>query len=118
MPGVTLNHERPGEVNSYWMVTAVLDASHGLEKLDLMAALDERGVDSRPFFHPLSSLPAYAHLGVADECRERNKNAYAISARGVNLPSAYSLTAEDVRFVCRQFKEILSRHRASRIPPA
>ena len=25
-----------------------------------MTALDQEGIDSRPMFHPLSSLPAYA----------------------------------------------------------
>ena len=30
--GVTLNHEAPGTMNTYWMVTAVLDEKYGLKK--------------------------------------------------------------------------------------
>jgi len=107
-PGVTLNAETAHEKNSYWMVTVVVDAALGLDKRQLMAELDLRGIDSRPFFHPLSSLPAYAHLGVAESCRERNRNAYAISARAVNLPSGYNLERDDVRFVCEQLRAILA----------
>jgi len=107
LAGVTLNSEAPGVKNTYWMVTVVLDESLGMDKAALMELLRERGIDCRPFFHPLSSLPAYAHLGVADACRERNANAYRISARGVNLPSSLTLTRDDVALVCRRLRELL-----------
>ena len=59
MDGVTLNYEAPGTRNTYWMVTVILDPSFGIEKERLMALLNEHNIDSRPFFYPLSSLPAY-----------------------------------------------------------
>ncbi len=74
-----------------------------------MKALWDRGVDTRPFFRPLSSLPAYAHLGVGEECRKRNPNAYAIAPRGLNLPSGLLLTREEVAFVGSQLREVLRR---------
>ena len=58
--GVTLNAEAEGTRNVYWMVTVILDATLGIEKEPLMANLKEQGIASRPFFYPLSSLPAYA----------------------------------------------------------
>lgn len=96
----TLNAEPPGTRNSYWMVTAVVAPEVPVRKTELIARLEAEGIDTRPFFHPLSSLPAYAHLPGAAEARARNTTAYSISDRGINLPSALSLTREDVATVC------------------
>jgi perosamine synthetase len=107
--GITLNYEAPGTKNTYWMVTAVLDPSWGIEKERLIALLGERNIDSRPFFYPLSSLPAYEHLEQAKQARQRNQVSYRISPYGVNLPSALILTKEKVRYVCDALRDILRR---------
>lgn len=93
LPGVSLNFEAPGSESTFWMVTLVVDPTCGLTKEQMRQNLDERGIDSRPFFHPLSSLPAYADLGGA---RRDNAVAYRISPHGVNLPSSLTLTQNDV----------------------
>jgi perosamine synthetase len=100
LSGVTLNAEPPAVTNSYWMVTAVLDPELGLPKEQLMAGLSDRQIDSRPFFHPLSSLPAYRHLPQAQEAVRRNRVSYRVGPWGVNLPSALCLTEEQVATVC------------------
>ncbi|HMP61139.1 MAG TPA: DegT/DnrJ/EryC1/StrS family aminotransferase [Gemmatales bacterium] len=101
VPGLVLNAEPPDVKNAYWMVTALFDARFGFGKERLMTALAEQQIDSRPFFHPLSSLPAYADCPGVLSARERNRVAYDIGARGVNLPSALSLTREQVAYVGR-----------------
>ncbi len=100
VPALTLNAEPPGTKNSYWMVTVVVDAARGVTTKDLMARLDAADIDSRPFFHPLSALPAYAGRPEADAARARNKTAHAVSGRAVNLPSALNLTRAQVARVC------------------
>jgi perosamine synthetase len=112
VPGLELNPTVPGMHNTYWMVTVVVDRSYGLETRELMARLDEADVDSRPFFPPLSSLPAFAGYATARDARERNVVAYDLSARSVNLPSALMLTEEDVDRVCETLLSILGRSRA------
>jgi len=107
VPEVTLNEEAPGTRNAYWMVTAILDPRLGLEKERLIALFNEQGITSRPFFYPLSSLPAYAGLRQADEARARNRVSYRLSASGVNLPSALSLTERQVCRVCDVLKQRL-----------
>jgi hypothetical protein len=42
------------------MVTAIIDASYGIDKMALMTAFDERDIDARPFFSPLFDQPAFA----------------------------------------------------------
>ena len=107
LPGITLNAEPPGTVNSFWMVTAIVDPARGVTKEQLMAGLDQRGIDSRPFFHPLSSLPAFRGEPEALRARERNRVAYRIAPQGINLPTADCLTADDVARVCTAFRECL-----------
>lgn len=57
--GITLNSEAANVINTYWMVTAVVEPEAELRKADIMARLSENGIDSRPMFDPLSSIPAY-----------------------------------------------------------
>jgi perosamine synthetase len=108
LDGVRLNAEPAGTRNAYWMVTVVLSATRNLRKRELMDRLAERGIDARPFFHPLSSLPAYAHLESAARGRERNSVSYGISDFAVNLPSSLSLTREDVGRVAAALRDILA----------
>jgi perosamine synthetase len=107
--GLELNREAPGTKASYWMVTAIVDAGYGLRKEDLLERFREAAIDTRPFFHPLSSLPAYAATEEARAASERNRVAYEISPRGINLPSALNLTRGDVERVAERFRELLQR---------
>lgn len=104
--GVTLNSEAANVINTYWMVTAVVDSKIGPHKVDIMARLSENGIDSRPMFDPLSSIPAYADTPQAKLARARNRVAYALTPFGVNLPSGFNLAAPDVGRVVDQFRAI------------
>lgn len=104
---VVLNSEPPGTRNACWMVTAILPDAPRLRKEAVISALGDAGIDSRPFFYPLSSLPAYAALPSAAEAPARNPIAYAISPRGINLPSAMNLTRDQVDFVAETLQRLL-----------
>jgi len=106
---VTLNFEAPGTKNTYWMVTVVLDKRFGITKEHLMTRMSEQNIDCRPFFHPLSSLPAFERLEQARRARQRNKISYQVSPYGLNLPSGMNMTVEKVSCVCDALKEILQR---------
>jgi len=110
--GVTLNYERPGTENVYWMVTVILDEKYGLKKDRLMELMSEQGIDCRPFFHPLSSIPAYENLEQAQQARQRNHVSYCITPYGINLPSGLDLTEEKVRRVGNTLKNILRKRSA------
>ncbi len=107
--GLTLNAEPPGTRNSYWMVTTLLDPERGIQKDDLIRELRLQGIDSRPFFYPLSQLPPFCRLETARRARENNPVAYRLSPFGINLPSALSLTEEDVREVSNALRRILQK---------
>jgi perosamine synthetase len=95
-----LNCERSQTLNAYWMTTVVVDASRGIEKQELMDRLGEYGIQTRPFFYPLSDLPplkADADTPVAHD----------IAPRAINLPSAHDLTEDDVDYVCSALLAVL-----------
>lgn len=106
--GVSMNHEPVNTKNTFWMVTLVLDPMLEWPKGKLMAALDAEGIDSRPMFHPLSSLPAYDAQVEAAVARKRNAVSYRLSPWGINLPSAMNLTREQVQRVAETLRRILN----------
>jgi perosamine synthetase len=95
----------PGVV--WWMTSVALDPATGWDKDSLQIRLADAGIDTRPVFRPLSSLPAYAGLEQAAAARERNDVAYRVSPYAINLPSALSLTEDDVDRVCAELARVL-----------
>lgn len=94
---VSLNPQCPDVNNSYWMTTALFDTSIKMTKLEIINLFKKYNISTRPFFEPLSSLKAYKQHNAMKDNYKTNINAYDISRRGVNLPSAASVTVSDVR---------------------
>lgn len=106
-PYLQLNAEPMGTVNSYWMSTVVVDPAGGVTKEALAEQLLAAGISSRPFFHALSSLPAYAALPAAERARGANPVSRRLGRYGLNLPSALSLTEEDVDYASRHLLAVV-----------
>jgi perosamine synthetase len=107
--GVSLNPTPPKTRNAFWMITIVLDQALGIKRDYLIDELRARKIDCRPFFHPLSSIPAYQNLEQAAQARARNRVSYRICPNGINLPSALSLTRAEVAHVGGVVKTLLGR---------
>ena len=71
--------------------------------------MGKKNIECRPFFHPLSSLPAYENLDQARQARRRNRVSYEISPCGVNLAPDLNInmTEEKVKEVCDALKSVL-----------
>ena len=99
---LTLNAEPAGTTNSYWMTTVVVDQAVPVERDELADRLAAAGISTRPFFHPLSALPAYADAADGPRARAANSVSRALGERGINLPSALRLSENDVDYACAQ----------------
>ncbi len=97
---ISLNPSMPWAAPACWMVCALLGEGGAVRRDRVCATLREKGVDTRPFFHPLSSLPMYG--GSLGRPRARD-----IASRGFNLPSSPSLSHEDVAYVANAVRESL-----------
>ncbi len=106
--GLQLNQEREGLKSSYWMSTVLFDSRLGISKEQAAAFLSERGIDTRPFFHPLSALPAYASAPAA-KAALRHREQVSFSARGLNLPSGLQLTRSDIARVGEAVRALVRR---------
>lgn len=89
---VTFHEEMEGVTHSYWMCSILLPKS---EQRDLLREeLDKNGVETRPLFYPVHTMPMYAKQ------YQRHAVAENLGWRGMNLPSWPGLTKEDVKRIC------------------
>jgi perosamine synthetase len=103
--GIKLNPERNGEYNSVWSTVLLVDSSTGHNRDSLMEGFRSLGIPTRPFFYPLSELPAFSN----DLVRNRVKTpvSYQLSQSGVCLPSALNITSNQLEKVAGAFKKII-----------
>ncbi len=100
--GIELSPEEPWAKSAFWIVCAVLDEGRFGPRDGVMAALADAGVETRPFFYPLHTLPMYREANAGREFPV----AEDLGRRGVNLPSSATLTREDVGYVCGQLRSL------------
>jgi len=90
---VTVQEIPEGAEHVYWMNSVLLTKAVQAERDAVMEKMEEAGVEMRPLFYPMHTMPPYedktAHFPVAE----------ALSARGINLPSHGLLTEEQVKYV-------------------
>jgi len=101
IPGLQLNTESPHTKNTYWMVTVVWDKKYKIKKEKLMAEFKKYNIQTRPFFYPLSILPAI-------NCKADTPISFDISPRAINLPCGLNITKEQVDYICNILLEILN----------
>lgn len=78
-------------INSYWMTSILTNNAFDREPLRL--ALMEAGVETRPMFFPVHTMPMYgAHY-------QSHPVAESLGTRGINLPSWPGLTFQQVQFI-------------------
>lgn len=97
---IEMNPELDGHYNSYWMPTAVVDKKLGVTTERLIKLFQQKNIDARVFFSPLSSLPMF------EKCN--TPNAHDICQRAVNLPSFYDITDTEIETVCAVLKEAIN----------
>lgn len=105
IPDLLLNPEPEGGINGAWCTALVFGESHNMSRDTAMEEIEKLGLPSRPFFYPLSFLPAYP--GREEAGRRDNPVAYDVSGRGINLPSALNVTEEQINQMCEGVHRIL-----------
>lgn len=97
-----INPEPQECFNSYWMPTVLLPVDSPIKQRDrLIDSLIENGVQARPFFYPVSSFPMM-------ESMAENTISINLSARGINLPSYFDMTEQDISYVIKQLFLLLN----------
>lgn len=103
---IQLNLENDSLYNGVWATSLVMGSSYNIQKKTLIDRLAALSIPSRPFFYPLSSLPAYEKYNTGSP--EKNPVAYDISDRAITLPAHYNLTDEQIHRVCQGIIDVVS----------
>ena len=90
--------------NGAWITGVVFGKKYNIDKHSIISEAEKKNVPVRPFFYPLSSIPAFSQ---EKKYSALNKNAYDVSSRGINLPGSPNMTDDDLKYVCDVLKEIL-----------
>ncbi|MEZ6131813.1 MAG: DegT/DnrJ/EryC1/StrS family aminotransferase [Planctomycetaceae bacterium] len=89
--------EERGTTHSHWMVCLLVESADARDPL--RNRLAQGGVETRPVFYPVHSMPMYAHayrrMPVADD----------VASRGINLPSYPDLAADEIEYICSLLTE-------------
>jgi perosamine synthetase len=88
---VTLHQEAPGTVHSHWMVSLLVPSPE--QRDPLRQRLAAAGVETRPVFYPVHTMPMYA--------RSYRKHTVAedLAWRGMNLPSWPGLSESQLQTI-------------------
>lgn len=97
--GLILNPTIEGIEPVNWMTSVIGNMLSRESRDQLLSELKILGVESRPFFYPLSHFPMY-----------KNATGYVsenLSAKGFNLPTYYGLSDDDIEYVSTKVIEVI-----------
>jgi len=100
---LTCQGEKPWARHVWWMFSVLVDVGTA-DRDGVMDAMRRRGIDTRPFVHPLHTLPPYREATGG----QLFTVAEAVARSGLNLPTWAGLTRADVRMVCDTLLECLA----------
>jgi perosamine synthetase len=100
---VRLNRVKNWAKSAFWMVCLEVDWLDDKRRDAFMLELKARGIDTRPYFCTLSSMPMYRQSPLPVSAFK--------SQTGLNLPSYYELTKPEVQRVAADVNELLEAFR-------
>lgn len=104
VPGIAkLPCVRTGVTHSNWLFTIILQDE--VDRDYVMHELLLRGIDTRPVFYPLHTMPPYKSYKTSYSLAHTNR----ISDKGLSLPTSTTIQSEEIKFISLALKEILGR---------
>ena len=100
---VRLNRVKNWAKSAFWMICLEVDWLDEPRRDSFMQALRTRGIDTRPYFCTMSSMPMYKQQPLPV--------AAAKSQIGLNLPSYYELTKSEVQRIGSNVNDLLEAMR-------
>jgi perosamine synthetase len=104
--GLELPPEEPWARNVYWMYGVVLPEKIGMDASQFAQRLQQREIETRPFFLGMHEQPVLHKRGLF--VKESYPIAERLARRGLYLPSGLALTEEQLTVVCEAVREVLS----------
>lgn len=104
IPCIRFNYSDHNVNNSYWCTVVNFDQTEYKPASDINRYLQSKGIPTRPFFHPLSTLPAFEKLGFSTPLGTNpiSRNLFESS---ICLPSALNITKENQNYILSVLKD-------------
>lgn len=102
--GLKLNYQAEWAKNVYWMICLEIDNYTQVKRDEFMKKLKEKGIDSRPYFYPISDMPMYKDNNLFTPITHK------IYQKGLNLPSFFDITKGQVDYICQEVKILLENN--------
>ncbi len=96
---LTMNPRMPWADPVNWVVCAVLPPELAGRRDEILRRLREEGIDTRPFFVPLSEMPPYSQARTFGAVGAGTPVGRQLSTTGFNLPTSTTLTPSQVEQV-------------------
>lgn len=97
-------HREIGDVvHSYWMCSILLDDPK--LKDPLRNHLAQAGIETRPLFYPVHTMPMFQHL-----TNETFSTANRLAESGINLPSWPGLAENQINYICEEIKNFFQKN--------
>lgn len=113
LQGMPVTRHRPSYPNilhSYWMYTILTPDAR--QRDAVRAILLEAGIDTRPTFSPIHTMPMYAQQA------GHYPTAELIGERGISLPSYPDLTPDDIEYIAGHLERALYLAKDAAYSPA
>ncbi|QWE02843.1 DegT/DnrJ/EryC1/StrS aminotransferase family protein [Polynucleobacter sp. JS-JIR-II-b4] len=88
---IKVHEESPDVFHSYWMFSILVDPT---KRDGLREFLLENGIETRPLFYPVHTMPMYSNSF------QSHRVAEDLGWRGLNLPSYPSLEDDEILLIC------------------
>lgn len=103
---IQLNNLKKNFVNGAWSVAITWSKSYKISSEYVIHELKKKGLPTRPFFFPLSSMKTFSDKNL----KNVNKISYDVSKRGLCLPSGIIISEKEIKYYCSQIRRIFARN--------
>lgn len=104
IPGILFQPLMDDYLNVSWMNTILIDSKeYGHTKDELRDYLKQNGIDTRLLFEGMHHQPSLKHFGC--NCNGHYPVTEHLTASGLYLPSASSLSTEEIKYICQTLKQ-------------
>lgn len=105
--GITIQLDAQGVTRSPWLYPILLNQVTEEKKYKIMAVLESKGIETRPFFIPIHTMPPYATFKPRLELDKTEK----LSRIGLNLPTFPDLQVKQAAWIADTLLNVVNETR-------
>lgn len=95
-PDFTIQFTKEWAKHAHWMFSVLINDKIPITRDEIIAYLNNNGIETRPIFYPIHILPPYSALSHKDDFPVSEQ----IARRGITLPTWAGLKRKDISYIC------------------